>query len=126
MSTQLTKAGPMVFSTSVEVFLAQWLVILVSFRLLHVRGGVSSFTLAPPPSTLSSPRSWRCFQNSLILGEDCNVFSTSVEVFLRSGISKLKQIGLLHVRGGVSEYWKEIVGLAVVFSTSVEVFPRKA
>ena len=51
-----------VFSTSVEVFLGQFLRILVSRRLLHVRGGVSALQIEPSVKN--------------------EVFSTSVEVFL--------------------------------------------
>ena len=71
-------------------------------RLLHVRGGVSV------TKNLYTIR--------------CEVFSTSVEVFLRATPAIPVPKGLLHDRGGVSPA-KQFVELSKnVFSTSVEVF----
>ena len=91
----------------------------------------------------SSPRPWRCFQSTSAGFDQFGVFSTSVEVFLVPRFSRLCKLGLLHVRGGVSDTpafanmqawssprpWRCFLNLsslnhhAVVFSTSVEVFP---
>ena len=98
----------------------------------------------PDQGSLSSPRPWRCFQDGFerLLGR--GVFSTSVEVFLDRFVPSKSASSLLHVRGGVSKKpakafaltgssprpWrcflreKEIVGVTLVFSTSVEVFPE--
>ena len=52
------------------------------------------------------------------------VFSTSVEVFLHGKRAVVRLLGLLHVRGGVSQFSTIDVVNIRVFSTSVEVFPR--
>ena len=91
----------------------------------------------------SSPRPWRCFYGGRELENVCDVFSTSVEVFLTSqNPLKNGRFGLLHVRGGVSRNgplkrgrrrssprpWRcfsvrqSNIRFNVVFSTSVEVF----
>ena len=112
--------------------------------LLHVRGGVSGRLLLEDRFPQSSPRPWRCFPRVAAALLACEVFSTSVEVFL--DLRHIVQIdfSLLHVRGGVSG--EAMVGFAFlrssprpwrcflddserrkrkcVFSTSVEVFPR--
>ena len=49
--------------------------------LLHVRGGVSYFSLLSQLPLVSSPRPWRCFHVELVGGPLQKVFSTSVEVF---------------------------------------------
>ena len=115
-----------VFSTFVEVFLVGRFSESRPSSLLHVRGGVSCIDGLRYALSESSPRSWRCFHDKTPSPKSGCVFSTFVEVFLVIAAKDRFCERLLHVRGGVSEYWKEIVGLAVVFSTSVEVFPRKA
>ena len=70
-----------VFSTSVEVFPVAFLPTTRCRRLLHVRGGVSTAMFAPLRLLASSPRPWRCFQNSVGASALIRVFSTSVEVF---------------------------------------------
>ena len=75
-----------VFSTSVEVFLHLGLPQSLVHRLLHVRGGVSSLKQGASTSLLSSPRPWRCFFVVPVTVKRANVFSTSVEVFLRKVI----------------------------------------
>ena len=73
-----------------------------AFRLLHVRGGVSSSIRMPKMKIVSSPRPWRCFHNLVGRSVWSRVFSTSVEVFpLQMSKRKLSH-SLLHVRGGVS------------------------
>ena len=105
-----------------EVFLGLETVFNQISCLLHVRGGVSEPSSTDTRPIRSSPRPWRCFHNHHFEVQAASVFSTSVEVFLRSGISRLKQIGLLHVRGGVSQSRTNCLITIIVFSTSVEVF----
>ncbi len=50
-----------VFSTPVEVFLGVITDYIVSVRLLHARGGVSSALYGAIWRAASSPRPWRCF-----------------------------------------------------------------
>ena len=104
-------------------------------------------------SIKSSPRPWRCFLCPQYGCKSLDVFSTSVEVFLRNDMPTIDisrvfstcevvEVGLLHVRGGVSDIlglrpligessprpWRCFLLKAVtspnprVFSTSVEVF----
>ena len=116
--------GVKVFSTSVEVFLERSQLppsmrgllhvrggVSLSYekserpsfwRLLHVRGGVSLRTASVTEGVWSSPRPWRCFQNSPKNSETFSVFSTSVEVFLSPNSTSSMALSLLHVRGGVS------------------------
>ena len=54
----------LVFSTSVEVFPNDKSQPPQGFRLLHVRGGVSTFEGIAQLTNESSPRPWRCFHNS--------------------------------------------------------------
>ena len=72
----------LVFSTSVEVFLRNWL----------------ATGIAPE----SSPRPWRYFCRVLHCALQSKVFSTSVEVFPQSHSFARRPLRLLHVRGGVS------------------------
>ena len=136
------KCTRVVFSTSVEVFLGAPAVPVSDVRLLHVRGGVSIDKTTEREFVGSSPRPWRCFQGTSRLSNVDSVFSTSVEVFPRLRSDQRKEVGFLHVRGGVSSAgfsvegpdessprpWRcfPIVGRAHavldVFSTSVEVF----
>ena len=92
----------LVFSTSVEVFPACGLVRLVLISLLHVRGGVSEIHNTPDFDPWSSPRPWRCFLERTGKFTPQQVFSTSVEVFLRATDARCQSSRLLHVRGGVS------------------------
>ena len=132
----------MVFSTSVEVFLAPDASLSKVISLLHVRGGVSWKEVPDLFENLSSPRPWRCFCDRLPFGTSFYVFSTSVEVFLRFCPLLEAQVRLLHVRGGVSftesnalcltlsspRPWRcfglpeVLCSCDAVFSTSVEVF----
>ena len=90
----------------------------------------------------SSPRPWRCFQETCVRQRIHKVFSTSVEVFPIPAAAAHPDISLLHVRGGVSRMWsrkgrfdlssprpwrcffasRPFWSLDLVFSTSVEVF----
>ena len=131
-----------VFSTSVEVFPPRSSAGSTRRGLLHVRGGVSLPRSLAIVCSASSPRPWRCFRFSRGLKTAIFVFSTSVEVFLKSSSSENFCSGLLHVRGGVSEAGLSVIPSHVssprpwrcfrrpgglrrygyVFSTSVEVF----
>ena len=91
-----------VFSTSVEVFPGAASSENGVVRLLHVRGGVSRLLKSNPRRNRSSPRPWRCFFLHPDLSAATEVFSTSVEVFLKFNKSLNMTFGLLHVRGGVS------------------------
>ena len=132
-----------VFSTSVEVFPTSTATASRFWRLLHVRGGVSPGRSRNFVRRVSSPRPWRCFRARARLAHAHAVFSTSVEVFLRTMYEIDSGLSLLHVRGGVSERdarggtrytssprpWRCFYLAAQaffsqsVFSTSVEVFP---
>ena len=132
----------LVFSTSVEVFPCNRCTFHKQLCLLHVRGGVSIICNIGVIYLLSSPRPWRCFRGSNQAASDGCVFSTSVEVFPARGMEVRGSSSLLHVRGGVSisgeiastnglsspRPWrcfpKRPVSfvIAIVFSTSVEVF----
>ena len=135
-----------VFSTSVEVFPDRGADATGAFGLLHVRGGVSGDRLLHISRHRSSPRPWRCFPLSYPAEPAPIVFSTSVEVFPRKVERHPCIVSLLHVRGGVSgrrccrrgtyrsspRPWRCFLNQAcaacslLVFSTSVEVFPKKA
>ena len=143
----LRASGPklyrQVFSTSVEVFLAFGRQTEARVGLLHVRGGVSKKMTNLYQIQESSPRPWRCFSSLKRPPPRGTVFSTSVEVFLSLTDSMPLKIGLLHVRGGVSQSGRQEKGRKrssprpwrcfpkrpprkrpqKVFSTSVEVFP---
>ena len=133
-----------VFSTSVEVFLIPCVEALLAGCLLHVRGGVSIPSTSLALSIRSSPRPWRCFHECRNAIRKSPVFSTSVEVFLCACCRRSSRMRLLHVRGGVSDMkalardacrssprpWRCFYLMNpsdiffLVFSTSVEVFPR--
>ena len=72
-----------VFSTSVEVFPDTFHPDTLRFCLLHVRGGVSLVGKEFRLEIESSPRPWRCFRGCHGQDPGRQVFSTSVEVFLR-------------------------------------------
>ena len=91
-----------VFSTLVEVFLSPSLPFLSSPSLLHARGGVSNQKLGEFKADTSSPRSWRCFLDTLKEIATALVFSTLVEVFLNIHFAQHTACSLLHARGGVS------------------------
>ena len=93
-----------VFSTCVEVFPEIDTLFNVNKRFLHVRGGVSDIACQFLACQLFSPRAWRCF--SQIYGHQASytVFSTCVEVFLKSCIRFYSSHRFLHVRGGVSKW----------------------
>ncbi|SQI36103.1 Uncharacterised protein [Leminorella richardii] len=132
-----------VFSTYVEVFLATLTALAERIRLLHVRGGVSTFVNGDNYVGQSSPRTWRCFCWRQPHCASFEVFSTYVEVFLAPLRTWPPCRSLLHVRGGVSLpfasyqidvrssprtwrcfqlYGQQSYGHAV-FSTYMEVFP---
>ena len=71
----------LVFSTLVEVFLLRKMTTADWRCLLHARGGVSENIMGNCISSMSSPRSWRCFSvnSDSFIGKI--VFSTLVEVF---------------------------------------------
>ena len=135
-----------VFSTYVEVFPSRCATLLLFWRLLHVRGGVSALLGIYHWQTQSSPRTWRCFLTDDRRLESLAVFSTYVEVFPTRRLYRRLGKRLLHVRGGVSERlrrrhrfgqssprtWRcfsDIAGhiaAAIVFSTYVEVFPTRS
>ena len=131
-----------VFSTLVEVFLANVLLEEAEDGLLHARGGVSTDFSVNNIFGVSSPRSWRCFKFGLNRLQRLLVFSTLVEVFLlRCRYCKSRK-RLLHARGGVSRigffelintwssprswrcFFRKLaeMGKSDVFSTLVEVF----
>ena len=142
----LARGSFLVFSTSVEVFPVAGRTRSASGCLLHVRGGVSLGNFEVGATTGSSPRPWRCFSKCHNPVSPAEVFSTSVEVFLRAVTVCKKRASLLHVRGGVSPAvitiyartessprpWRCFqVGIRTsgrddVFSTSVEVFPCRS
>ena len=76
-------SGVTVFSTSVEVFLRIGFSLSSASSLLHVRGGVSVNKKKVTARIESSPRPWRCFRGCHGQDPGRQVFSTSVEVFLR-------------------------------------------
>ena len=94
----------LVFSTSVEVFLALRRSPVLIRGLLHVRGGVSVNGSVAHSLDASSPRPWRCFRPHRGLHEGPRVFSTSVEVFPNGSVMRICRMRLLHVRGGVSQF----------------------
>ena len=91
-----------VFSTYVEVFLAQTHFGQHRDRFLHVCGGVSGDPSKPVIAAGFSPRMWRCFHSKKLNGHRRAVFSTYVEVFPLS---------------------RKTPAQFCVFSTYVEVFP---
>ena len=107
-----------------EVFLKDAATFSVGVGLLHVRGGVSRKRGYFSGGLRSSPRPWRCFRLFPVDGFVARVFSTSVEVFLAARLFYPHDVGLLHVRGGVSDSSIVPASWVWVFSTSVEVFLR--
>ena len=75
-----------VFSTSVEVFPMAYKHGVYVSGLLHVRGGVSAEANMSLTTKKSSPRPWRCFRPNRCVSAVDDVFSTSVEVFLRKSL----------------------------------------
>ena len=133
----------LVFSTPVEVFLAEVVPTMALGRLLHARGGVSDQFVLNLGAVLSSPRPWRCFSITSRKIRSGSVFSTPVEVFLYLRPVSPWGVSLLHARGGVSFYCGPVCWVywssprpwrcfsthhhppcqGRVFSTPVEVFP---
>ena len=131
-----------VFSTPVEVFLAESWDDIEYTRFLHASGGVSFLYSFYTFLKKFSPRQWRCFQNITenLLKEV--VFSTPVEVFLFTQKILPQTKRFLHASGGVSLFshflprclmfsprqWRcfftaILAGVSdIVFSTPVEVF----
>ena len=141
-ASKIIGGSSVVFSTSVEVFLKKRGRPQRPASLLHVRGGVSYWANGLIFAVRSSPRPWRCFEVPRASPAHASVFSTSVEVFPKYRSASLQRWGLLHVRGGVSEWFRDEnlqnassprpwrcfsrqtrrVPKRSVFSTSVEVF----
>ena len=69
----------------------------------HVRGGVSVGSVKVLGCLTSSPRPWGCFLPICRLTLNCNVFPTSVGVFLLHAFVRYRAARLPHVRGGVSD-----------------------
>ncbi len=93
-----------VFSTPVEVFLRITRLLVLARSLLHARGGVSIGAEQSTRMAASSPRPWRCFQFWGHALQGLSVFSTPVEVFLWLSSGLVGLLGLLHARGGVSQF----------------------
>ena len=74
-----------VFSTYVEVFLAQAEELEQTRSFLHIRGGVSVITFDASRNSSFSPHTWRCFYDEDTNPVVMSVFSTYVEVFPRPG-----------------------------------------
>ena len=112
---------------------------------LHVRGGVSKKRHRQKKQHEFSPRAWRCFSRLPAEKKTRAVFSTCVEVFPSPQGMRDVLCRFLHVRGGVSErcyshstftsfsprawrcflyFWRYIFW-SCVFSTCVEVFPKR-
>ena len=70
-----------IFSTYVEVFLVNGLVLCLCMDFLHVCGGVSAAYGFDMRVYGFSPRMWGCFQVSLSASDANAIFSTYVEVF---------------------------------------------
>ena len=73
-----------------------------SYRLPHVRGGVSPTVAAIISRWRSSPRAWGCFLPHVVGVIQNIVFPTCVGVFRICRDTLAKEAGLPHVRGGVS------------------------
>ena len=134
----------MIFSTYVEVFLGTLDWSHEPLHFLHVCGGVSRDTWRDAEACKFSPRMWRCFWNSVVDTEEIAIFSTYVEVFLRSLATSYLRPDFLHVCGGVSlanqmrasgrqfspRMWRCFLRPFIaayaksIFSTYVEVFPK--
>ena len=71
-------------------------------RFLHACGDVSSFTFEKRISVLFSPRMWRCFAQRRSRMTRQEVFSTHVEMFLRSKAKTNDTSRFLHACGDVS------------------------
>ena len=102
ISLVTTSFAQTVFSTYVEVFLSVMDTKQITWSLLHVRGGVSVPAVKYGRDHESSPRTWRCFWNYLMISGIVWVFSTHVEVFLYINRLPANFESLLHARGGVS------------------------
>ncbi|SXL75210.1 Domain of uncharacterised function (DUF2825) [Klebsiella pneumoniae] len=94
--------GSVVFPTCVGVFLFIIRICLCGGRLPHMRGGVSPANNGGGYGGGSSPHAWGCFPISAKTGLTRYVFPTCVGVFLISELLIDIEIGLPHMRGGVS------------------------
>ncbi len=104
-----------IFSTYVEVFLSlEYLHQLIS-NFLHVCGGVSKRINEGLTVFLFSPRMWRCFPLQRPLRLRLSIFSTYVEVFLKTSRINGCATDFLHVCGGVSAL-KSIADIENTFS----------
>ena len=111
---------------------------------LHARGDVSSVAEEERTRTKFSPRTWRCFPRYRSASPCFHVFSTHVEMFLKSERDCVNHLSFLHARGDVSAFYKLVTpafpfsprtwrcflsedgngnGYSV-FSTHVEMFPH--
>ncbi len=91
-----------VFPTHVGVFPPSTACAVPGPRLPHARGGVSNQASARLPESMSSPRTWGCFQCRVWHEEDDDVFPTHVGVFPVAPDATLMLACLPHARGGVS------------------------
>ena len=91
-----------VFPTCVGVFHDALSRRLLLEGLPHVRGGVSGYLMLPIEADESSPRAWGCFLPLMIKSTATLVFPTCVGVFPEVINLKWRDVGLPHVRGGVS------------------------
>ena len=91
-----------VFSTHVEMFPNRLLIGHAASCFLHACGDVSKCdTFACIPEKFS-PRMWRCFVRLQSINRDVKVFSTHVEMFLRSKAKTNDTSRFLHACGDVS------------------------
>ena len=133
-----------IFSTYVEVFLLLIRLKVLPKYFLHVCGGVSEWFRDENLQDSFSPRMWRCFSCAYVARYVTKIFSTYVEVFLRSVAGMENRLYFLHVCGGVSAAYgfdMRVYGFSprmwgcfqvslsasdanAIFSTYVEVFPN--
>ena len=111
-----------VFPTCVGVFLNANRRSSETSCLPHVRGGVSDMEDATADRKQSSPRAWGCFRLLVCIDSQGCVFPTCVGVFLFSSQKLARNLGLPHVRGGVSKWGKNEHQIFRVFPTCVGVF----
>ena len=91
-----------VFSTHVEMFLIQAVILSMLVCFLHACGDVSIRLEALCLLLQFSPRMWRCFLLQRRQGGPCDVFSTHVEMFPQNRLMRLQNLRFLHACGDVS------------------------
>ena len=89
-----------VFSTYVEVILADTIIEPAIMSILHVCGGDPTSFFNLKPKCLYSPRMWRWSQRNVGKSIWDTVFSTYVEVILATGKYSQPKLCILHVCGG--------------------------